>query len=187
MLQPRLRMEHHDRHHRHGHLSSSSLIYQRLMKYSEMIQEAKSKGLTTEAMMWDSVEDVESLLGKMKDSHPKEYWQFMRKQHGRLYHNHYTEEFADHDVKQSKWIDKDGHERNGEYWSKAQIEEATKNLAFPAGTTPCDRYVAFNMFHHDTCKVLSDEQIIKAAHEFFFCDKDAPEGKVWIYVCAMNK
>ena len=50
------------------------------MKYSEMIQEAKSKGLTTEAMMWDSVEDVEMMLCKMKDSHPKEYWQFMRKQ-----------------------------------------------------------------------------------------------------------
>ena len=157
------------------------------MKYSEMIQEAKAKGLTTEAMMWDSVEDVESLLCKMKDSHPKEYWQFMRTQHGRLYHNHYTEEFAEHDVEQSKWLDRDGHERHGEYWSKAQIEEATKNLVFPAGTTPCDRYVAFNMFHHDTCKVLSDAQIIKAAHEFFFCDKDAPEGKVWIYVCAMNK
>ena len=27
-----------------------------------MIQEAKSKGLTTEAMMWDSVEDVELML-----------------------------------------------------------------------------------------------------------------------------
>ena len=110
-------------------------------------------------------------------------WQCPR----RLYHNHYTEEFAEHDVERSKWLDRDGHERQGEYWSKAQIEEATKNLVFPAGTTPCDRYVAFNMFHHDTCKVLSDEQIIKAAHEFFFCDKDAPEGKVWIYVCAMNK
>ena len=100
------------------------------MKYLEMIQEAKAKGLTTEAMMWDSVEDVENLLCMMKDSHPKEYWQFMRKQHGRLFHNHYTEEFAEHDVEQSKWIDKDGHERHGEYWSKAQIEEATKNLVF---------------------------------------------------------
>ena len=60
------------------------------MKYSEMIQEAKSKGLTTEAMMWDSVEDVEMMLCKMKEEHPKEYWAFLRKQHGRLYKNHYT-------------------------------------------------------------------------------------------------
>ena len=51
------------------------------MKYSEMIQEAKSKGLTTEAMMWDSVEDVEMMLCKMKEEHPKEYWTFLRKQH----------------------------------------------------------------------------------------------------------
>ena len=41
-----------------------------------MIQEAKSKGLTTEAMMWDSVEDVEKKLCKMKEEHPKEYWAF---------------------------------------------------------------------------------------------------------------
>ena len=41
------------------------------MKYSEMIQEAKSKGLTTEAMMWDSVEDVEMMLYRMKEEHPK--------------------------------------------------------------------------------------------------------------------
>ena len=37
------------------------------MKYSEMIQEAKSKGLTTEAMMWDSVEDVEMMLCIVED------------------------------------------------------------------------------------------------------------------------
>ena len=42
------------------------------MKYSEMIQEAKAKGLTTEAMMWDSVEDVEMMVCKMEDSRPKE-------------------------------------------------------------------------------------------------------------------
>ena len=43
------------------------------MKYKEMIEEAQSRGLTTEAIMWESVEDMEDVLCKMKESYPKEY------------------------------------------------------------------------------------------------------------------
>ena len=88
------------------------------MKYSEMIQEAKSKGLTTEAMMWESVEDVEMMLCKMKEEHPKEYWAFLRKQHGRLYKNHYTEDFAEHDVSKLVWTDKEGKRHEGGHWTR---------------------------------------------------------------------
>ena len=40
----------------------------------------------------------------------------------------------------------------------------------------------------DLCKVVEDEHtIIKIAFQFWFADEDAPEGKVWIYMCAMHK
>ena len=42
------------------------------MKYKEMIEEAQSRGLTTEAMMWESVEDMENVLCMMNEAHPKE-------------------------------------------------------------------------------------------------------------------
>ena len=145
------------------------------MRYKEMIEEAKAKGLTTEKMMWESVDDLDGLLCSLKKEHPKEYWAFMRKQHGVLYGNHYTEEFAMWDVEQMKPL--------GMYWTKQQIEEATKGMIFPSGTTLCDKFVAFNAFANDLKPVLTDEQILKAAHAFWFEDKDwKGKGKVWEYM-----
>ena len=45
---------------------------------------------------------------------------------------------------------------------------------------------AFNVFFADTCKVLDEAAIIKAAHAFFFADEDAPAGKVARYMRAME-
>ena len=157
------------------------------MKYSEMILDAKAKGLTSEQVMWESVEDVEKLLCKMKEEHPKEYWMFLRKQHGRLYKNHYTEDFAEHDVSKLMWTDKEGKRHEGGHWTREQDKEATKTMVFPQGTTDCDKYVAFNATFSDLCKVVDDERtILKIAHQFWFADEDAPEGKIWIYMCAMH-
>lgn len=157
------------------------------MKYRDMIEEAKSKGLTSETVMWESMGDVEELLCRMKQEHPKEYWVFMRKQHGRLYHNHYGKDFAEHDVGMMEWTDSDGHKHKGGHWTCEQVLEATKSMKFPTGTTDGDRYVAFNATYADLCSVLSDEQILKVAHKFWFCDEDAPHGKIWIYMCAMHE
>ena len=38
--------------------------------YKKMIEEAKAKGLTTEKMMWQSVDDVEEMLCTIKQEHP---------------------------------------------------------------------------------------------------------------------
>ena len=141
-----------------------------------MIEDAKAKGITTEKMMWQSVDDLDELLCMMKKEHPKEYWRFMRKQHGILYGNHYTDEFAMWDVEQMK--------PHGMYWTKAQVEEATKNMSFPSGTTPCDKFVAFNAFANDLGGIIKDEDILKAAHAFWFADKDwTGKNKIWEYMC----
>lgn len=145
------------------------------MKYREMIEEAKAKGLATEKAMWESIDDVEDLLCSMKKEHPEKYWAFMRKVHGSLYGNHYTEDFALWDIEHMKPL--------GMYWSKSQIEEATKNMAFPSGTTPCDKWVAFNAAKNDWNDVLTDEQILKVGHAFWFADKDwHGKGKIYEYM-----
>ena len=148
------------------------------MEYKRMIEEAKAKGLTSEKMMWMSIEDIDEMLCVMKKEHPKEYWAFMRKQHGIIYGGHYTEDFAMWDVENMKPL--------GMYWTKQQIEEATKGMSFPSGTTLCDRFVAFNAFANDLKGVLTDEQILKAAYAFWFDDKDwKGKGKIWEYM-ALN-
>lgn len=141
-----------------------------------MIEEAKAKGLTSDKLMWQSVDDLDVMLCDMKKEHPDKYWKFIRKQHGLMHNNHYDERFAMWDVEQMKPL--------GMYWTKQQIEDATKGLSFPTGTNEWDRLVAFNAFANDLHGVIPDDQIIKAAHAFWFNDKDwKGEGKIWRYIC----
>ena len=149
------------------------------MDYKQMIEDAKAKGVTSEKMMWQSIDDVDMLLCIMKKEHPKEYWTFLRRQHGNLYSGHYTEEFARWDIDQMKPL--------GMYWSPKQVEEATKSMSFPSGTTLWDKTVAFNAAKNDLGEVLTDEQILKVAYAFWFADKDWKDGKnstkIWEYMC----
>lgn len=161
-----------------------------LYTYDAFLRKVKEDGLLNEHKMWISACQAASYMEKAKSGTltKKEYWKFMRQQHELFYGSHYNEEFALWDVSQMTYTSKAGEKRiGGEYWTKAQIEEATKNMSFPANVTCWDKYVAFNSFHADLCNVLDDETIIKAAYKYFFYDEDAPEGKVWKYVnCMMN-
>lgn len=153
------------------------------MNYQEMVKAAQKSGKTTEKQMWQSIENVSDLLCGIKDSHPDLYWSFMRKQAGIMMGCHYDKEWADYDVSQIAYTDKEGKKRTGAYWTCEQIEEATKGMNFPSGTTKWDVYVAMNSFHADTCKVLTDEQILKAAYQFYFADEDFPANtKIWKYM-----
>ena len=145
--------------------------------YKKMIEEAQAKGLGSEKVMWQSVGEIDEMLCVMKKEHPEMYWKFVRKQHGLLYNNHYTEDFARWDVEHMKPL--------GMYWTPAQVEDATKGMSFPSGTTMWDRFVSLNAFANDLHGVIPDDQIIKAAYAFWFADKDwKPEGgKVWKYMC----
>lgn len=154
------------------------------MRYKEMIENAKSLGLTSEKAMWDSIEDVDELMCIIKEEHPKEYWEFIRKQHGRLHKGHYDEEFARHDASKLKWTDKHGAKHEGAYWSVEQIEEATKGMPFPPDVNKWDKYVAFNSMKADLAKVFEDGDILKAAYAFWFADEDWDgHGKIWKYNC----
>lgn len=150
------------------------------MRYKDMIEEAKRKGFASEKIMWNSIDDLDEMLCEMKKEHPEKYWKFIRKQHGLMYNNHYDEEFARWDVEQMKPL--------GAYWTATQIEEATKGLLHPSDTTIWDKYVAYNAFANDLHDVIPDEHIIKAAHAFWFADKDWPgTGKIWKYICLLHQ
>lgn len=144
--------------------------------YKKMIEEAQAKGLGSEKIMWQSVGDIDEMLCTLKEEHPDKYWKFIRKQHGLLYGNHYTEDFAKWDVEQMKPL--------GMHWTVAQIEEATRGLPHPSDTTMWDKFVAYNAFANDLHGTIPDDLIIKAAHAFWFADKDwVGGGKIWRYIC----
>lgn len=159
------------------------------MKYKDMMMEAKAKGLASEKTMWESIEDVEELLCVLKNEHPDKYWKFMRKAHETMWKGHYSEEYAEHDVKHLRWKDKDDHEHEGEYWTIEQIKDATKTMTFPQGTNDCDKWVAFNVMYSDLHGDFTDAEILKAGYKFFFADYDfdyTKSGKIWKYMNAVK-
>lgn len=150
-----------------------------------MVKAAKKNGTFAEKQMWDSVESVSELLDDIKESHPERYWQFLREQAGIMLNCHYDKSWADYDVSQIAYTDREGKKHTGAHWTCEQVEEATKTMSFPSGTTKYDRFVAFNSFWADTCKVLTEEQVLKAAYQFYFADEDWPKergAKIWIYM-----
>lgn len=155
------------------------------MNYKEMIELAQSRGRGTEQAMLKSIDSISNMLCSLVKHDKKAYWCFMRNQHEILYNYHYSPEFAEWDVSKLEWMGKDGQKHCGAHWTIEEIVSATKGLTFPNGTTDCDKYVAFNVAYSDFCKDYSETEIIKIAHQFFFNDSDAPEGKVWHYVKAM--
>lgn len=99
---------------------------------------------------------------------------------------HFGEHSAKEAVAHIRYTDKSGAERTGAHWSMEQIKAVTAPMKFAEGVTDWDKYVAFNSFYADMNKVLTDEQIVKGAHAFYFADEDAPSCKIMRYIKAME-
>ena len=54
-----------------------------------MLEKAKEKGLTSEALMWSGIKEVDKMLCVIKEVEPQMYWNFLRSQHKALYKGHY--------------------------------------------------------------------------------------------------
>lgn len=147
-----------------------------------MLMDAKEAGISTEKVMWQSVDSLNTMLCKLKEEHPDMYMKFVREQQGIIYGNHYDKQFAEYDVEHLHYTDKDGRKCEGAHWTLEQIEAVTKGLSFPAGTTKWDKFVAFNVWYSDLCRDLDEATLIKAGHTFFFADEDAPAGKIFHYM-----
>lgn len=155
--------------------------------YKKMIEQARKDGVANEKVMNASVESIDALLDKMKGAHPELYEQFIAKQHELFYGPHYNEMFAEIDVAKLSYTDNEGKEHRGAYWAISEVEDVTRGMSFPAGTTKYDKYVAFNVFKSDTCKAYDDKEVLAGAYQFFFADEDYKgNGKIWQYMRAIK-
>lgn len=147
------------------------------------MEQARRDGVASETVMWQSIDNVDELLEKVREENPCEFKKFMRRQHELMYGPHYNEVMAVEAVEGLTYIDKDGKQREGAYWTMSQIEEATRNMSFPQKTTKWDKYVAFNTFKSDVAGKLEDTEVLTVGHSFFFADPDFDgEGKIWKYM-----
>lgn len=152
------------------------------MDYKKMIKSFAESG-GDEKKMLASVDVTSEAMEYLKDMAPEKYECIMRKLHASLYGKHYSEEMAQHDVSKMHSTGADGSKYVGAHWTLEQVETATKDKAFPKGTTNCDMFVAYNATWHDLHKEFSDEEILDAAFLFWFDDEDWKSGsKIWDYM-----
>lgn len=155
-----------------------------MMTYDLFLEQARKDGVVNEQKMWMAACKAAKYMrlaqeGQMSD---EEYWKFMREQHELFYGPHYNEEFAKYDLSKIRYLGKSRDMRIGEYWSMAQIAEATHDMKFPAGTTEWDKYVAFNVAYSMLFSEFEDADIIKAGYKIFFASGDGVEGRIWIHM-----
>lgn len=155
-------------------------------KYRKMIECAKQKGLTTDEKMWKSIASVEELLDEIEDETLSN--RFLRRQHEIMYGHHFDEQTALMEVERIHYTDKDGVHHSGAHWSVNDVENAMRAMNFQSSVTRWDKYVAANAMYADACKVLGEEQILRVAHSFYFCDEDwvNKDSKVWDYFSAKD-
>ena len=128
--------------------------------------------------------EMTAKLGEYMTNPTKEGYECMvRKLSERLHGKHYSEESAMRDVYKLHYTDASGAEHKGPHWTLEQVVQVTSGKKFPEGTTDWDKYIAYNVTYSDLCKVLTEEQILKAAHAMWFADEDwDSEGKIWDYM-----
>jgi hypothetical protein len=154
--------------------------------YKEMLEHAKSKGVTSEKDMWQSVEDIDALLCMIKKTDEKSYYSFLRKTYANLYSNHYaTEDFAAWDIAQMKSTQADGKTLTGAFWTCEQVQEAVKSLgvSIPSEVTKYDLWVAANAAKHDFGRKFEDSKVLEIMYLFYIDDEDyAKHDKVFRYI-----
>lgn len=139
--------------------------------------------------MSTAIEQMSCDLSLVADAEPCLYWRIIRNQHAVLYDRHYSEKFANYDVSRLVYseVDNEGNPiGTGAHWTRAQIVEATKGMKFHQKVNDWDKFVAFNAMYADLCANMSDDEILKAAYLFYFCDADwQPKEddctKIWDY------
>lgn len=99
---------------------------------------------------------------------------------------HLDEDLANQVMKHLLYIDKEGVTHDTPFWTVDEIESITGDLNFPKGTTKWDKWVGFNFFYADTCRVLNTRQALEAGYQFYFNDIDAPDNKLYKYLEAMG-
>lgn len=142
------------------------------MKYYQLVKNAKEKNIWNEKTMWLSVQCISTFIDEIKEYNIDLYWNFMREQTGILNNYHYDKCWAEHDIENIEYTDKQGVKRHGAYWTLEQAEDAMKKVQLPSDVNKYDWWVALSLSYSDLCKVLDDEQIIKAACSFWFKDED---------------
>lgn len=151
----------------------------------EEIKAAKNQGLSAEKILEITACAFDDVLEKIEDSHNKIYESAARDIHEKLSGPHYDSTWAEIDVQNISYTNREKRQCTGAHWTMNEILDATRGKEFPAGTTDWDKYVAYNATYADFNRKFDDAQICDIAFLFYFADEDwNGKGKIWEYMSA---
>lgn len=159
--------------------------------YKKILEEGKAKGVTSEKMMWQGIDDVEALLCTIKEEHPDQYWSFLRRTHERMFGHHYNQSFAEWRISQMHYKDKANNVHYAPHWTADQQKSAYESVKskLPATYNMFDFAVTLEMIYSDDiCMYRSwwpdateaqlEGKVIESAINYLN-DDDDPDGKIW--------
>lgn len=160
------------------------------MNYYELIKEyGKGKG---EAVMWEATKRVSDMLEAMKETHKESYWKLIKETYAIMNGPHYNEDFAEWQIEQMYFKDKQGNVHHAPHWTKAEYKtvfDAVKNKVKDTSYNCWDFAVTLEMLRSDWYCLLkewmpndTEEEIDKHVVEMslvYLNDDDGEEGKIW--------
>lgn len=159
----------------------------------KMLKDYHAKGLMTKDKNMKVMKVASKHFHRMKEHDPEMCEELLREIHEIYCGPHYTKFFAVMDVKEMHHTDRNGHEVEGEHWTIEEAKMKMKEHKLPADVNEYDFYVAINANYHDKVKLFEswfgadkEKKVIEDAVNFYFHDEDAPEGKVFHYIGAME-
>lgn len=99
---------------------------------------------------------------------------------------HIDEGLAMYVMSKLYYTDRHGTPHQDPKWTIEEIEQITSEWEFEPGVTIFDKWIAFNFFYADTCKLLSPKEALKVGYYFYFQDEDAPSDKIFRYLEGMG-
>lgn len=162
------------------------------MKLYDLIKKYGSgKG---ESTMWKSVKFLSDAIEPMKDAHPEKYWQIVKGTYASMNGKHFNEEFAEWQVEQMHFTDKNGNLHKAPYWSADKVKtiyEAHKSripdyncwdFYVTMNMVKADNYCMLKMWFPNTNEDELDSKLAEMAINYL-TDPDAPhlKTKIWSY------
>lgn len=163
------------------------------MRYKELMKDYHSKGMVSEKKMWEAIGELDEAMECLKEKAPEKYDEAMRDLHEVFCGPHYNDFFAREDVAGMHHKSAKGEVVKGEHWNMEQVTAAIKGVSIPGNVNIWDVYVALNANWHDKEVKFAEwfgqdveKRIVEDAISFYFNDADAPDGKIWLYMDAMD-
>lgn len=152
---------------------------------------AKAKG--DDNKMWNSTKLLSDTICTNCNMSENDYWRLLKKYYSIMAGEHFNKDFAEWQVSQMWYKDKEGKEHRGAHWTLDQTNEVYEKVKskLPSDYNNYDFYVTANMIYSDNICMYKtwwadasndvlDGKVIDATINWL-SDSDAEKGKIWRY------